>query len=178
MVRDGRIMTRSGAVWDPEKMSDDEVEWFANEGTRVSFIVGALRNVRMPGAAQQKLLEELLGGTDDPLRSVERLAGGTGAQHLGGAMMPINHFTFSGPVTIHVHGSAGSAIAPAQDSTTVHPATQDPAFSPSVQEKKQNFDPNYLTRKGYDPDFLGIHLPMPEVAEERADECIGVTRAR
>ncbi|RYD51658.1 MAG: serine protease, partial [Verrucomicrobiaceae bacterium] len=43
MKKDGRIQTIDGRDWDPQRDSEDQIKWIANEGIRVSRIVQQLR---------------------------------------------------------------------------------------------------------------------------------------
>lgn len=166
-IVDGKIFARNGAEWDPETMTDDDVEWVANEGIRVSAIVGALRELKMAQPDQQVRLDKLIGSTGDPLRVVERIAQVTPNNPTlsGGAAVSQNNFYFSGPVTINIIGGSSPAIE-------ATPAAIAAIATPPIQalEKKQNFDRNYAKRKGYDPNFLGLSLPPPVVSAGRLDE--------
>jgi len=178
LLRDGKVMTRTGAEWDPENMSDDDVDWIANEGIRVSTIVGALRKLRLEDTPQQKLLDGLIENTADPLQAVERMVkqGGPAAAisaaqasvdtPAGGPTMANYVLNFSGPVTINLGGGAVSVTT--ADGAQLFAGIA--ADTPSALEKKQNFDKNYATRKGYQRNFLGLDLPAPTVDAARMGE--------
>lgn len=181
-VRDGQIINDAGGVW-TEDMGENRVHWVANEGVRISAIVQSLGKKRLANPAQSKILSDLLKTTTDPVDDITRLmsdggasrsAGGNGAKvaDLGnnasyealtkGANMSGTSLNFSGPVTIH-------AYAP---DIPLEARRLPPAGEISGPEKSLRFDPNYDDREGYNENFLGAGLtvPQPTVAAERIGE--------
>lgn len=57
----GRILARDGKLWTPD-LGDDQIKWRANEGARVSQIVGAIRAAALGPRADSALKDELLAG--------------------------------------------------------------------------------------------------------------------
>jgi endonuclease G, mitochondrial len=57
----GRILRRDGKLWTND-MDDDEINWKANEGARVSQIVAAIREGALGPRADSALRDELLSG--------------------------------------------------------------------------------------------------------------------
>ncbi len=176
-MRDGEIWSKRGGPWDPESMTDDEVNWIANEGARVSVIVGELGRARMETASEQALLDELLKTTMDPLEAAATVTEasaippqGTKANITieGKELMGTPIFNFTGPVTIHVHATTAQAAAVAASAAS-GPPTQVVAV-----EKTIRFDTDYDAKTGYDEDFLGgggaLKVPMPKVAAARMGE--------
>lgn len=174
-VREGRVRTTTGGIW-TEEMGDDQVHWIANEGIRVSAIVGCLSKMILSDRKHQAILSELLNTTTDP---VDELAGGTsafdsgnvesirGEINLGGNPMAGTVLNFTGPVTIHIH--QGSAVSGVPIPASVAPVV--------VAEKVIRYDPDYKNREGYDPSFLDpenkkIRVPIPGIAAERLDEIL------
>lgn len=179
-IRDGRVMARNGKVWDRASMSDEDVHWIANEGTRVSTMVKHLSGLRLPNAEQQGLLNELLEMTTDPVDDLANemktgmpvlsqggpslIDGKTGERTMAG-----NQFNFTGPVTIHVHGSQTALDAKTSALSEARPAI--------AEEKVLRFDRRYDRRKGYDPGFLDpgnpdLKVPIPGIAAERENEIL------
>ena len=174
-LRGNDILNKDGSVWsagDPE----DNIDWVANEGVRISFVVKALSSVVPTNPAGKRLLAELLGGTVDPADDVAKLtAQGAleaaprgvpiiappASQSFKGTDMGVT-MNFSGPVTININGGQPAAVA----GVTVAPA------APVAEEKALRFDPAYDDREGYDPDFLvnGVSVPLPTVAAARDGE--------
>ena len=176
-LEDGQIMKRGGGgVWNEAHDSEAEIDWVANEGIRVSFIVSTLRTKRAETPHQQAVLERLIASTADPLeaRPATLLAGGVapplvvapaGVPGLAGTSL-----VFSGPVTIHVY-------APAAPSGTAGAPPSAPAIEPAF-EKALIFDEDYTRRSGCDTKFLGVEIAMPGVTAARADELYSVADYR
>jgi endonuclease G, mitochondrial len=172
MMQNGKVLTKDGRVWDSESMSDDAIQWVANEGVRVSSIVNRLAITRLNDPAKAQLLAALLQTTGDPLQ-VE-------SGPLSGLERPVlPKETSMGNVTINISGGAvmyiNSAVPAASIATMpVQPAPALPAPSaPILVEKKIRFDKDYQNRKGYDPDFLSdVHIPLPRVVPARTSELL------
>ncbi|SDD38120.1 endonuclease G [Sphingomonas sp. YR710] len=176
-VRGDDVLNKDGSVWTPGE-PDDDIDWIANEGIRISFVVKAMSAVTPVNPVGRRLLDELLEGTIDPADDVSKLTtqgaaeaapkvGSTVAppapQSFMGANMAVT-MNFSGPVTIYVGGAPSTSAAFA----TVTPT------SASANEKSLRFDPDYDNREGYDPEFLGegISVPLPMVAAARESEMV------
>ncbi|PJG47221.1 hypothetical protein CAF53_02415 [Sphingobium sp. LB126] len=169
------ILKKNGSVWSPGD-PDEDIDWIANEGIRISFLVKALSAITPANPTGRRLLDELLAGTIDPADDVANLTT-TGAmeaapkvdptitppepQLLNGGDMSVT-MNFTGPVTIYVGGGQPIPNAP----TTAAPTP------PVAEEKALRFDPNYDDREGYDPGFLGngILVPLPSVSAARDGE--------
>lgn len=177
-MKDGNLIKRDGTVWDPRHDDDAAIDWVANECTRVSAIVAKLRALSGTTVAEQAILAELLASTADPVVApmVEAAGASSTVQPRGAeraiAASPV--FNISGPVTINFFGSDPdhtpkiiSPGAPASLSAVV-PLTM--LAGPSIQEKSLLFDADYEERTGYDAMFLGVEIPMPEVAATRQTE--------
>lgn len=165
-IRNGQIMNKSGQPWDPEKESPDNVHWIANEGIRVSAVVGSLRNTQPAGAGQAALLAELMAATIDPTQKFDapESAGGDLSRipTSSGGPMANNVFNITGNVTFHIYAPSDALRPPS--AAAAAPADLQPTVA--APEKKQNLDRDYAGRKGYDADFLGSNLPLPGVQAE------------
>ena len=159
-ICDGRIWSTHGKPWDADRMDDDEVSWIANEGARVSAIVGRLASQRLAQPAQQALLDQLLAATSDPLATLAGSADNSTVQIPGLSTQPdpmtTNTFNFSGPVTIYVSGDSGAAIK----------------TTPPAPEAAIRFDKDYAAKRGYQESFLGVKVPMPTVKAGRMGEIL------
>jgi endonuclease G, mitochondrial len=155
-MQNGSILAKDGRVWDQRTMSEEEVDWVANEGVRVSRIVGFLRELDLENAQERELIDELLRNTGDPLEQ-KQAAPGTAApaQFTGGTL----HVTVHGTANIYI----GASSAPL---TQVLPV-------PTAVEKAIRFDSDYQGRSGYNPLFLsGFDIPLPTVTNERQSEML------
>jgi endonuclease G, mitochondrial len=185
-MRGSEILKQNGDPWNPDADDEDDIQWVANEGARISFIVAALRETRAESPNEQQLLDALLANVADPLGPATDAAvpltpvtpvevalppSATRTPSLSSESgMSANVFNISGgSVTIHAGGANVAATAPAVVPAITPSRTDTVAPRPFV-EKAQNFDPDYTARPGYDPEFLGVEIPLPEVdAAHRGD---------
>jgi endonuclease G, mitochondrial len=161
----GRIVTRTGAVWD-STMPDDDIDWIANEGVRISKIYSFLSNTRMSDPAQQNLLTQFLGQIPSPSGLVAPMAAETAAPARADRIdrQPIA----STPTTMNivVNGTANFYVNSAPPAVADPVVTAPPMLAPSVPvqvlEKSLRFDPDYDHRPGYARDFLpGFSVKAP-----------------
>ena len=184
VTRDGRRLPVDAEV------ADSDLIWVANEGIRTSALVASLRDQHLERPDQQRVLEQLLATTTDPLRMVAEqsplVAGPSGgaaaAISAGSDAMAQNAFTFTGPVTINVSGWPGTLAA----GETPAAAAQAAAAALGVadgglfREKKLTFDENYKarTQRGYRTGFLaGWNLPVPTVDPDHHHGALVLTDA-
>jgi endonuclease G len=175
---EGRVLRRDGRPWQEED-GDDRVDWVANEGVRVSFIVRDLRRQRdgVQDARQRALLDGLLAATADPTAEVIAMEAAapsprrelSGAATRGSEGMATFVFNISGPVTIHNHAAAVPADPPAATMTQ----------SLAAEERAIRFDPDYSrdNRRGFSPGFLDpdngrLKVPLPQVHGDRLGEML------
>lgn len=172
-MKNGRIQTVGGGDWDEQNGDEDDIDWVANEGIRVSRIVDELRKVQCSNPKRVARLDALLATTADPF------AFGTEATPAAVSMAPNplrkdfsmaanNVFNFSGPVTLHVY-APGTPLQVAPIAAAVD-ATVRAADDGAGIEKTLVFDPKYPARAGYDPKFLGVTIGLPTVVDQRKDE--------
>lgn len=174
-IQGDNILNKDGSVWSPGDL-EDNIDWIANEGVRISFVVKALNAIVPTNPNGCHLLDELLTGTVDPADDVAKLTAqgaleaapkgkptlpSSASMQLGENEMSVT-MNFSGPVTIYVGGAQPVSVG----GVTVAPT------APMADEKALRFDPNYDDREGYNPDFLdnGISVPLPTVSAERGGE--------
>jgi endonuclease G len=180
-MRGDDVIARDGSIWN-EAMGDEEVHWVANEGTRISAIVAHLTALKLASPSEQQILRRLVASSADPVAEGVALVAAAprlAQERIPGVIqtpttttiavspdMPSIQMTFTGPVTIHMGGSA-------EPQTVV---AGDPSLRTVAPEKSIRFDPDYDNRKGYDPAFLDpdgtIRIPTPEVIAERVGELV------
>jgi endonuclease G len=186
-MQGNQILATDDRPW-TEDMGDDRIKWVANEGVRVSAIVQSLHKQTIRDPAQAHLLASLLANTTDPVDEIAQLVSGAPAteslavaadgttmlssmprilsQSPCEAQMTQNHFSFSGPVNIHVYAAPAAAAAA--------PSNQ-PKPPEKAEEKSIRFDRNYDDRQGYQEDFLGsgsLRVPLPAVEDGRSAEML------
>lgn len=179
-IEDGKLVATDGRRLPLEtEVPDDELEWVANEGIRVSAIVASLAQQRLPGAGQPAILERLLATTKDPVVLVEESSPLVGPAPLGGQALPSlgdhamaqNVFYVTGPVSVTFVGNATPRpeTPSAQATPAAGPGEPMAPTDAVALEKKLRFDENYTKRdeKGYAPDFLaGWNVPSPGLADD------------
>ena len=159
-----KVLLRDGGHWRPGD-SDQDVDWVANEGARVSKIVAYLKTLEFSDEAKSSLLRSLLAHSTDTLitgthfmpneNKYEGLVPQTSKQISANTSPTI---IVHGTAHIHFHGngSSESAILSSEKPTTPS------SMSPQTLEKKIKFDPDYDNRPGYDERFLdGFKVPLP-----------------
>ena len=168
-IRGGEIWSKDNAPWDLDD-SEDNINWIANEGIRVSSLVGALRKAQLPNEAQQMLISKLLASTSDPVMTGEALTNApvsvNGSEVMAG--MPQSTFNISGNVTIHVH--SGSSVFTGLTAAEKKDQTGSSQAQALLLERSLVFDTDYGGRKGYLTDFLGVRIDLPKVDEARREE--------
>ena len=165
-MREGRILDRRGQFWDKNNQSDDEINWIANEGVRVSRIMNYLAGVSLADQTQQSFLRQIIEAPPSELVAssgeihksiVSSSRAYTGVSMADGIASAV--INISGNTTIHI-GNGPTAPAPF--------AMQKESVG---SEKKMVFDPNYGNRSGYQADFLhGYDVPLPNVTDDRLSE--------
>jgi endonuclease G len=174
-MKAGKILRVDGSPWDPS-MSDGEIDWIANEGVRVSRIVAELHKLRPD--EKKPLLDALFEGrgSSDPASAPRRESAAptlraAASSSPASARSPAAQPGESGPSTvIHVHGDATIYVGTGAGGDGARNAATSPL--PEAVEKKLRFDPKYATREGYQADFLGTSIPLPEVVPARRKEML------
>jgi endonuclease G len=164
LVQNGKIIAKDGNVWNPSTMEEDDILWVANEGVRVSAIVGHLRGLQFPDARSNTLLASVVNATEPA--SERTIVTNRENNDMSNVLINI-----SGNVTMYVNSPAveprpipAPAPMPIIDATVVRP---------QIEEKKLRFDKRYSARRGYDARFLAGHnIPLPSVGAARRGEML------
>lgn len=174
-MENGQILKRDKTPWDQHRDSENDIDWIANEGTRVSTLVAAMKLTPGLSVSQQGELDALLSATSDPLGAQEANPQPSFPNfNPGGArVMTNNVFNISGNNVFHIYASAPgtdrAALAVVADGP-VALTGKDAAALDLVLEKALIFDPDYAQREGYDAEFLGTTLAMPTVDHAKTAE--------
>jgi endonuclease G len=159
---DGQIMAKNGEPW-REGMPDDDIDWVANEGIRVSKICAFLAGLRLSNPSRQRTLTAILSD----------VAGSNGVSnetiHLGPeSAFPTelgNKKALSQERTVNivVNGTANIFIDKEDQRVVSAPISPPEQVAPGIGiEKKLRFDSDYVNRPGYFSEFLdGFDVPMP-----------------
>ena len=162
-----QILKKDGRPWDEDRDDPALIDWIANEGARVSAIINALRGAAL-GPEARDLRDAALGAAPPNPVELARAAVPSSSPHVsqgGVAVSNAGQVSFTVPLTITVSlgdpapqgaaAGAGDAARPARDGAG-------DAASPFVEQLV--IDPDWSTRRGYDPDFLDIRVPLPKLS--------------
>jgi endonuclease G len=169
----GRYILRDGTtVASLEGIDDSRIDWIANEGLRVSVLCAYLRaNLRANSPYGHELFQAMQGG--DVMSNAIR---GNGAAPLTSssettappANLSGNVLTI--PLQLQVSLSLGGAGVTAPSQPDVRVSTGDgtqPKPQPGTEALRYPIvDRDYSTRRGYDPNFLKVPAPLPEVKDQ------------
>ena len=161
MDQDGNYLTKDGVVWD-NSMPLDAIKWIGNEGIRISRIIRHLKGRKDVPAHMAGLLKDLLDRSDTvemgPVNT-ETAADAPSPDGPGNKLTPVNmsgEATITVPVTITVRvgdgRTASARLSSAAEAERVEPA------------------PDYDRRPGFDTEFLGASVPLPDLVDRRHDE--------
>ena len=166
-----QILKKDGTPWNEDNDDPALIDWIANEGARVSAIVGALQAASLKSEARDVIDSalsdtqpnpvELARTTVPPLTSPQVNPGGAAVSNAGS-------ISFSVPLTITVSlgDSAAPSVATIPAKPTELPKTDTVTDVEDVAVEKLVVDPDWSTRQGYDEDFLDIKVPLPMLSDE------------
>ncbi|WP_109506482.1 DNA/RNA non-specific endonuclease [Nocardioides speluncae] len=188
----GRILAVDGSVWD-RSMGDDKIKWIANEGIRISSVISFAETEapNLPPAARDLLRLVIDPGPETT--PITPLPAGVGIIPVPAPPSPATLVgsteTPAAATTTSVVAAAPTAVAPqapagTADVTvtvplriTVQLAGQSaaavtqaaPVAAPALVEAV-SIDPDYTTRAGYDPEFTGLTVPLPELTAQQREQ--------
>ena len=131
-----------------------ELGGFVNEGVRISRIVKFVKEQQLP--PDQRALA-------DQLFAPERAEAATPVAPPAPVVAPVAIQSATAPVVAPAGGEVTITV-PVQITVQVGGAAGASAGAGAAQAEAISIDPDYTTRAGYDPDFLGRPLPLPEPA--------------
>jgi len=166
----GEFLRRDGTPA-PADADDSEIQWIANEGVRTSYIVKAIAQSAPAGA----LRDEFLGTTRQAKTAVVKAAGiaeGKPAERAAAGPEPTVPATGEGvlinvPIYIRLGGAPQISFPKTEPAApaVIGKVPSTPAGEDSAEEAFV-IDTNYSRRRGYDPMFLGVDVPLPSLTEE------------
>ena len=162
----GNILTRDGTIW-REEMGDSQIKWIANEGVRLSRILEFVRVLPLDSETAKGLRDELLHST-----TVERadIMPDPGTRPVNAGSPLAQATTQSGSVSVTVPLTITVSLGTPVSQVTVPVPIQGsgaagvPTGGGFVEAV--SIDPDYDSREGYDPDFLGtgaLKVALPKV---------------
>jgi endonuclease G len=174
-IVEGKWRTKTGAIWDKNTMSDDDIMWIANAGKSISKIVGYLKTLKLQ-ERDQKFINTILNYSVDPVLHPEAAMARESInvnlpepkpfnQPLNNNSMEKIVMNFSGPSNVYLNQSGAVAASQPQGLAEIKNTTT------GAEEKKIRFDEDYSDREGYNENFLdGFTVPMPGIKDQRLDE--------
>lgn len=159
----GNLLNTKGKPW---HKGDDPllIDWVANEGIRASRIVAHIESAKLRDH-EKRLRDQLLASSQipqpaisAPLTPTPALTPGSETSMKVSAATTVNSgtaVTLTIPLTITVSLGQGADAGSAANALTQSPSE---GFLESITP-----DPDYDERPGYDPDFLGIAVPLPKL---------------
>lgn len=172
MDEQGRWLARDGRPW-TEDMSDDQVDWIANEGVRVSKIVEFLAKRRPSHPLAQAILSAAESPTLEtqtqeppPATGIRVVKGRDGRTKV---LLPVeidlDMYVDQGLPQPSTHGAKPAPWGAAQDPIATSGATTLAPDDSPASEKVEINTKDYDRRNGYQPDFLGggLLVPLPKV---------------
>lgn len=174
----GKIQTTDGRDFDPDRDGEEQIQWLANEGIRVSRIVHQLHQQHRHHPLLQPIFDATPSGarvTLDASRESTQLA----RFHLAVSPTPesqtmptndTNGMPRSISVTLHI--DEGGHISLENNMASSESFKLEAKRNPErVAAFDAPFNTDYSNRKGFDPAFLGkaapaVHLPSMSIALE------------
>ncbi len=143
---------------------DGDIDWIANEGIRASRIVQFVDTYAEHGPLldeYRKICDGLIvpaaqPGMDEASPKIS-IPDETQVEPIQGGVKITMPITFT--ISFNIPGSPFSDTLSKQ------------IFTAGERIKTPIVDPDYDNRKGYDPDFLGIHIPLPTVRKSHTARC-------
>jgi len=177
----GEILKKDGTPWREGVDDPALIDWIANEGARVSAITGALRSAGLAGAAADLRARMLSEAPPNPIELARSSnIGGPARTDRDGrvAVFQGSAASFSIPLTITVSLGSTQPTAASGLSVAAFDASgprADSLASPDVMAPEAlKVDPDWGNRKGYDPGFLGIPIPLPTLSAEMKKNTVEV----
>jgi endonuclease G len=175
----GRVLTVDGALWD-SSMGEDAVHWVANEGIRISSILTWLEvQAALLGDAGRALVREIA-------------EAGPAPEDTAAAPVVVRAAPNPVPAPAPTPTPAPAPAPESQDAQrevsvtvpvtiTVRVGTPDGGGEPHPEpvdlQEAISIDPDYSTRAGYDPGFLGVPVPLPALGVAQRAEAATNTQA-
>jgi len=168
-----KILKKDGTPWNEDDPS--LIDWIANEGARVSAIVGALTAASLDPQARAVIESALEDTAPNPVELARTAPPSTSSTllspHSDNGSIAISNggsISFSVPLTITV--ALGNLAAQGVGTVPCKPAElskRDVVTDvEDVAVEQLVIDPDWTDREGYDKDFLDVSVPLPTLSAE------------
>jgi len=167
--KQGNWLDVNGRKVNKDDVSDSQIKWIANEGIRVSAIVDGVQRLAPRGSYFDELIATTRATEVAPARaeaadfSTPDGSGPTVRRVKDGVQVTV-------PVSFEIKLLNGiDAAAVASDAAKALPGADTPSTS-GVADEIKILDPDYDSRQGYDPKFLGHSVPLPKLTKAAAKD--------
>jgi endonuclease G len=173
------ILRKDGKAWREDDDDPALIDWIANEGARVSAIVGSLNGSTLEPPARDLRDAALGGAAPNPVelaRSVDTAGARTVVTGRTSIATGNGSVSFSVPlnITVSLGEGAAQAIASVNAGVAGSTAAVGVVDTTSILTEKLVVDPDWSTRTGYDPDFLGVKVPLPTLSSSQKSNTVEV----
>jgi len=168
----GRWLLRDGSVAGPDA-DDGDIDWIANEGIRISRIMAFVREQARPSPVVDELLATANGVVTRPAVPLPAVSYEAPRSDTAGSETRIQPIAGGARITVPLSFDiqiAGQSLGlgasmPTLSAQTARPlVAQAPSAAVAVERLVSPLvDDDYDNRRGYDEDFLGIRVPMPQI---------------
>ncbi len=169
----GNILARDGSIW-REEMGDQQIDWKANEGVRLSKILEQVRAEPLTTDTAKRLRDGLLTAAVEeqghvmPAAPIARPQDAPAVAATSGTAPSATAQSVTITVPLHITITVGAAVTSAVP--TIGPAaTPPPPDATTSFDEAVSIDPEYDNREGYDPEFLGTGqrlVPLPKLTPQ------------
>ena len=183
----GRILARGGGLWTAD-LGENQIDWIANEGVRLSRILQRVKDQTMSDDTQRRLRDTLFDSAASAgSRPAKRIAvpatppSKDAPEPIAAALSPLPAATSIASadgdvtVTIPLHVTVRLGI-PGVIPMSLGANAATVSVAPTEFAEAVSIDPNYDDREGYDPEFLGsgaLSVPLPKLcAVQEADAAV------
>lgn len=180
-----QILRTDGQVWRKGFDAEGLIQWIGNEGARTSAIVSALRTTKLKSELQDRIEQMLQSSPPNPIQ-LARAEAANGPAEENQRSVHVPNVINAADAVVKESGNCGQALTwtiPLHVTVTL--GAPAPGFSPQQLIREDNrqledlgievsIDPNWETRNGYNPNFLGQEIRLPELSDRMKENTVDV----
>lgn len=164
----GHFIKKNGQPFQEGEDDDSDIDWIGNEGARTSAIVAAVQSANLTGIMADLRGMMLESAAPNPIESARGKAVENPFDPNSRKVFPVGGgTTISVPLNITITlGEANSGGTTTTVSTQPQTTSGGSAGGNGFEEVVK-IDQNWNNREGYDPDFLGVKVPLPKLSDDQ-----------